>query len=367
MKASREGARGRTPEGRAAEGTAEEDGSAGRRAEAAGRSVPTSPSKPAATGRPDGASTRGRDRLREAYRNALRSAVLDERLAEWSARGLIGFQLPPLEWGGLLAAAAAALEPGDWLFPGLREARVALWRGMALEDFLAQALGVAPATGTLLPTMPGYICDAAHRVASVAGGVAAQLPHAVGAAFAARHRRESDVALTICGSAAIDSPDFHVACNFAGVWRAPVIFLVRREGEGLFASAAERGAAYGIAAATASAAEPRALLAVLDEALARARKGAGATLIEVVAPTDAAAAVEALRRAQDGAGGSAHEEAKLRGEALAWCEAAFEAARAGKRPGLAALTAHVYAADERHLAAQLADLVVAPTAIPDDV
>src|ERR1700677_1296495 len=80
--------------------------------------------------------------LAEIYRNTVRSRCLDERMASWAKAGQLGFHLPALEWGGPLAAVAAALEPEDWLFPGPREARMALWRGLELPAFLAQHLGL---------------------------------------------------------------------------------------------------------------------------------------------------------------------------------------------------------------------------------
>jgi TPP-dependent pyruvate/acetoin dehydrogenase alpha subunit len=303
--------------------------------------------------------------LVEIYRDAVRSRCLDRRMAAWAKAGQLGFYLPTLEWGGALAAAALALETGDWLFPGAREARMALWRGFELSSFLAQHLGLEPQGGPYLPTLPGSVADAAHQVASVAGGPAAHLPHAVGAAWATLHRKEASCAVAVCSSAALDSPDFHVACNFAGVWRVPVVFLVRGDPDVEAGDRIEeRAAAYGLAAAHVPGGELDAVWSVMREALQRGRGGEGATLVGIEPPDDDGG-LSRLRKRFDN--GSRPDDTALEAEAVAWCDQAWEAARAAAGPGLARLTESVYAGAERHLAEQLADLTLSPTRLPEEV
>jgi TPP-dependent pyruvate/acetoin dehydrogenase alpha subunit len=289
-------------------------------------------------------------------------------MASWAKAGQLGFHLPALEWGGPLAAVAAALEPEDWLFPGEREARMALWRGLELPAFLAQHLGLELAGAGYLPTLPGGIADLAHRVASVPGGPAAHLPHAVGAAFAAVYRKEHVGAVAVCSAAALDSPDFHVACNFAGVWRVPVVFVVRGNREDAAAADLEaRAAAYGLAAVHASGQDLEAVWKAVREALERGRAGAGATLVEIAQPDDSSGAsgLSGLRKKLDN--GSRPDDAALESEAFAWCDESWATAHTGARPGMERLVASVYAGPERHLAEQLADLIQAPTRLPEDV
>jgi len=69
---------------------------------------------------------------------AIEGEVLDDRLVAWQAQGSIGFAWLLEGWGAALAAATAALEIPDWCFPGPREARIALWRGLAPAAYLAQ-------------------------------------------------------------------------------------------------------------------------------------------------------------------------------------------------------------------------------------
>jgi TPP-dependent pyruvate/acetoin dehydrogenase alpha subunit len=303
--------------------------------------------------------------LSDIYRNTVRSRCLDERMGSWAAAGQLGFYLPALEWGGPLAAVAAALEAGDWLFPGAREARMALWRGFGLPAFLSQHLGAQLPEGGYLPTMPGSIADAAHRVASVAGGPAAHLPHAVGAAYAAVYRKEKGCAVAICSAAAVASPDFHVACNFAGVWRVPVLFLVRGDREDAAAVEVEaRAEGYGLTAAQADGNDLEAVWKIVREALERGRAGAGATLVEIGQPGEEGGLAGLRRKLGNG---SRPDDAALAAEATAWCDESWAVARAAARPGVERLTASVFAGEERHLTEELAELTQAATSLPEDV
>ena len=55
--------------------------------------------------------------------------------------------------------------------------------------------------------------------------IGTQLPQAVGAAWAAKLKKEDTVVMAYLGDGATSSSDFHVAMNFAGVFKAPVVFV----------------------------------------------------------------------------------------------------------------------------------------------
>ncbi len=296
--------------------------------------------------------------LERLLREGLRSLVLDERMERWAAAGSVPYPLPAGEWGPALAAVGLALEERDWLFPGLREARGALSRGMPLEAYLAQILGRSLGQGSVVSS-PGEIADAAHRVASVAGGPASHLPHAVGAALAARLRRKDEVALALCGEAAVAEPDFHVACNFAGVYRAPLLLGVRLEAGSDFDVEA-RAAAYGIAGVRLDPGDLEPFLAALRALVGRVR-GGSPTLLALAHPVDPEAAVAQL------AGRIGADVAALRAEAGVACDAAFEAAGRGSAASLEDLARHVFAGPERHLGAELRELTERPERLDQEI
>jgi TPP-dependent pyruvate/acetoin dehydrogenase alpha subunit len=293
------------------------------------------------------------------------SEQLDLHLAEWQRRGQMGFFLPAGEWAAALAGIAAALEPKDWVFPGAREGRVAIHRGLSLVAYLGQHLGLevgklAPEASSAGHAQPGSIADAAHRVASTPSGSANHLPQAVGAAMAAVKRKTTDCAVAICGQSGIDADDFHVAANFAGVFKAPVLFVVRAEaGEANAKRVLARAEGYGLIAASADGTEATVVRAAVHAALAKARQGKPGLL--VLSPPAAALGARPLAKAD------AAQRAELRRKADEACEKAFAATRDGVRPGLASLTRGVFAEETRSLAEQLADLAGEQPIPPEEV
>jgi 2-oxoisovalerate dehydrogenase E1 component alpha subunit len=128
-----------------------------------------------------------------------------------------------------------------------------------------------------------------HRVAPLATPLATQLPHAVGAGYAARLKGEDTVVVAVCGDGATSEGDFHEALNFAAVFAAPVVFLVQNNKYAISVPLARQSAAptlahkavgYGVPGALVDGNDVAALTAVLAEAVARAASGGGPTLVE---------------------------------------------------------------------------------------
>jgi 2-oxoisovalerate dehydrogenase E1 component alpha subunit len=129
----------------------------------------------------------------------------------------------------------------------------------------------------------------ATRVAPQTTPLATQLPHAVGVGHAARLKGEDTVVMALCGDGATSEGDFHEALNFAAVFASPVVFLVQNNKYAISVplarqSAAEslaaKGVGYGVPAVRVDGNDLAALTVVLSEAVARARRGDGPTLVE---------------------------------------------------------------------------------------
>jgi 2-oxoisovalerate dehydrogenase E1 component alpha subunit len=228
--------------------------------------------------------------LRRLYRLMLRERLLDERMVSLQRQGRIGFYIGSVGEEAAVFGAAAAMEERDWIFPCYREHGAALLRGMPLSTFMCQLLGNAgdPSMGHQMPCHEAW---PAGRYASVSSPIATQLPHAVGVALAARLRRDDVVPLVFLGDGATSAEGFHSGLNFAGVTRAPVVFLCRNNGWAISvpverqtaaATLAQKALAYGIRGERVDGND---LLAVYD-ATRRARSlaaaGKGPTLIEAV-------------------------------------------------------------------------------------
>ncbi|MFG2140262.1 pyruvate dehydrogenase (acetyl-transferring) E1 component subunit alpha [Streptomyces sp. NPDC048650] len=178
-------------------------------------------------------------------------------------------------------AAALALEDRDWLFPSYRDTLAAVARGLDPVQALTLLRG---------DRHTGYD-PREHRIAPLCTPLATQLPHAVGLAHAARLKGDDVVALAMVGDGGTSEGDFHEALNFAAVWQAPVVFLVQNNGFAISVPLAKQSAApslahkavgYGMPGRLVDGNDAPALHEVVTEAVGRARRGGGPTLIEAV-------------------------------------------------------------------------------------
>lgn len=176
-------------------------------------------------------------------------------------------------------AAVMALAEQDWLFPTYRDSVAVISRGVPAGDAMVLLRG---------DWHSGYD-PKAYRVATQATPLATQLLHAVGFAHAAKLRGEDTVVLAMCGDGATSEGDFHEAMNFAAVFHLPVVFFVQNNEFAISvplsrqtaaASLAHKAIGYGMPGERVDGNDLPALLAVLDDAVGRARTGGGPTLIE---------------------------------------------------------------------------------------
>ena len=101
---------------------------------------------------------------------------------------------------------------------------------------------------------------------------------------------EPSVAACYFGDGASSEGDFHESCNFAGVLKAPVIFICQNNqwaistpvSKQTAGTIADRAAGYGIAGVRVDGNDPLAMYQVTADARARALAGDGPTLIEAV-------------------------------------------------------------------------------------
>jgi pyruvate dehydrogenase E1 component alpha subunit len=224
------------------------------------------------------------------YRAMLFNRRVDERMTRLQRQGRIGFFVGSLGEEAAIIGSALALEKDDWLVPCYREAGAAFLRGYSFHDFLCQIYGNSEdcMKGRQMPCHWG---SAALRLLPVSSPVGSQIPHATGLALAARIQGKSEVALVYFGDGATSQGDFHVACNFAGVFRAPVIFLCRNnqyaisvplEKQTASRDIAVKAAAYGIEGVRVDGNDALAVYTVTEAAVRRARAGEGPTLIEAL-------------------------------------------------------------------------------------
>ena len=164
----------------------------------------------------------------------------------------------------------------------------AIAKGVPLDRMAAELFGKA----TGLSRGKGghmHLFDPDHNF-SCSGIEGASLPPATGAALAYRKRGEDCVAVAFFGEGAANQGTFHEALNLAGVWRLPTVFIcednrwaisVPKSKSTAIPSNADRAAAYGMPGLSVDHNDPLEVFEAADEAITRARRGEGPTLIEV--------------------------------------------------------------------------------------
>ncbi|MBS0373436.1 MAG: 3-methyl-2-oxobutanoate dehydrogenase (2-methylpropanoyl-transferring) subunit alpha [Proteobacteria bacterium] len=231
------------------------------------------------------------DVLQVGLRHMLLTRIYDDRMLRTQRQGKISFYMKSTGEEAVAVAAAMALRPGDMLFPSYRQQGLQFVRGAKLVDLMCQLLSNTRdmCKGRQLPVMYHSVPG---RLFSISGNLATQFPQAVGWAMAAAIKGTDDLAATWIGEGSSAEADFHHALLFASVYRAPVILNVVNNqwaistfqgfAGGEQRSFAARGPGYGIPGLRVDGNDFLAVYAATEWAAERARKGAGATLIEFV-------------------------------------------------------------------------------------
>ncbi|MCC7381766.1 MAG: thiamine pyrophosphate-dependent dehydrogenase E1 component subunit alpha [Deltaproteobacteria bacterium] len=215
---------------------------------------------------------------------------LDDRLTKLQRQGRIGFHIGSVGEEALMIGSAAAAKPADWIVPCYREMGVALYRGMPLDAIVANMFGTAddPVQGR---QMPCHYVDRAHNFLSISSPVGTQITQAAGVGWAMRLRKSGVASLVYFGDGATSEGDFHVGVNFAGVYRAATVFICRNNqwaistplsGQTASKTIAQKSIAYGIPGERVDGNDVLAVYQATSEALDRARRGDGATLLEML-------------------------------------------------------------------------------------
>jgi TPP-dependent pyruvate/acetoin dehydrogenase alpha subunit len=299
-------------------------------------------------------------------RHAVRARLLDERLTQLARAGRIGFHPDARGFEPAVAASVLAMREADWIAPSARDHAAFLVRGMSVERYVAHAFGDAE-DRLAGHAAPGHASARDLRIVPPSSLVSNHLTHAVGIAWAARLRKDPIAVLSLFGETAANAGDFHSAVNFAGVTRAPVVFLCRSDRRAPaplptpLESVADRAIAYGVESASCDAADPRSVAAAIQQALARALAGEGPTLVEAILEGDRDP-LDALRDELVAAGEwDESRHFQLRRELMSEIEAAIARAVAAGPPPREAIFAHVYRDAAPHLERQRDVLLTSPS------
>lgn len=231
------------------------------------------------------------EELLEAQRRMLRIRYFDERASKMVKRGYIpGTVHTSIGQEAQVVGACMALGDEDYMSGNHRSHGHPIGKGAALNPLMAElvgkATGVCKGKGGSL-----HLADFSVGSLGESGIVGSSIPIANGAALAAKVLGNGRVALAFFGDGAANQGVLYESMNMAGVWKLPMIFLCENNQYALSTPAhtvtsgviAERAAGFGMPGVRVENGQDfLAVYAAVKEAVDRARRGDGPTLVEVV-------------------------------------------------------------------------------------
>ena len=221
------------------------------------------------------------EKLRRLYYLLRLVRALDLEAVNLQRQGEFAAYAPLTGQEACQVGSAFALEPADFAFPSYRELGVAVTRGVDVAAYLLAYRGIWHG---------GMHDPLAQRVAPFASPVGSHLLHAVGWAMGRRLDGASECAIVYFGDGATSEGDALEAFNFAGVFRAPVVFFCQNNQWAISVPLEKQTAApiwrkagaFGFPGVRVDGNDVLAVYQATREALGRARADGTPTLIEAL-------------------------------------------------------------------------------------
>ena len=219
--------------------------------------------------------------IRRLYELLVLSRTFDSRALSLQREGRIGTYPSILGQEASQVGSAFALEGSEWIFPSFRETAMFITLGYPLHLLFRYWGG--DERGQKIPDN--------LNIFPICVSVATQIPHAVGAAMGGKVRGDNRPAVCYFGDGSTSKGDFHEGLNLAGVFQLPVVFICQNnqwaisvsvKRQTAAATLAQKAIAYGFTGVQVDGNDVFAVLLAAREALAKAKGGGGATLIECV-------------------------------------------------------------------------------------
>ncbi|MCP4577928.1 MAG: thiamine pyrophosphate-dependent dehydrogenase E1 component subunit alpha [Deltaproteobacteria bacterium] len=231
----------------------------------------------------------GKNKLIQLYEKMVSIRKVEERLMEVFSKGEIpGFLHVCIGQEATPVAVCSWLKDSDYMANTHRGHGHALAKGIDLNFFMAELFGKKDGfcrgrSGSM------HLADPSLGILGANGIVGGGIPIATGAAFAADYKKTEQVTVCFFGEGATNEGTFHESLNIASLRKLPIVYVCENNGWAEFTpqtvhmpirNVADRARAYNMRATTVS---NRVLdiHKVAGEAVERARKGEGPTLMEV--------------------------------------------------------------------------------------
>jgi pyruvate dehydrogenase E1 component alpha subunit len=222
------------------------------------------------------------------YESMVRQRMLEEKVVELYKSGLIpGLAHPYMGQEAIAAGVCATLEKEDLIVSNHRGHGHSVAKGVPEEAILSELMGKDAGMclglgGSMHSTDPE--CGVIFSTAIVGGGI----PLSVGVALALKTDKKPNCVVCFFGDGAVNTGAFHEGINLAAVWKLPAIFVCENNqyaisspvSKSTLVPIAERAQAYGIPGRSVDGMNVLDVHAAALEAVSRAKKGEGPTLLE---------------------------------------------------------------------------------------
>ena len=227
------------------------------------------------------AFARDRATLVALYRWMVLTRAFDAKAVALQRTGRLGTYASSLGQEAVSVGLAHPMRPDDVLLPSFREHGAQLMRGVTMQELFLYWGGDERGSNFGGPRLDFPVCVP----------IGSQAPHAAGVALALKLRRRSQAAVAVFGDGATSKGDVYEAMNVAGVWKLPLVFVVAnnqwaisvpRQAQTAARTLAQKALAAGFEGLQVDGNDVVAVADAVDQALRKARAGAGPTLVEAV-------------------------------------------------------------------------------------
>jgi 2-oxoisovalerate dehydrogenase E1 component alpha subunit len=232
----------------------------------------------------------GDDDTLRMYRVMVLARTLSQKIWLLNRQGKVLFTLPCDGQEGADVGSAFALQAGkDFLVPYARDMPAVLALGMTAREVMLNHFARAADPNSGGRQMPTHWGSKRLGIISMGSPVGVTIPKAVGVALASKTRGEDSVTMACFGDGAASEGDFHEGLIFAGVMKAPVVFLCNNNGWATSVplskqmageNIAMRAQSYGFQGVVVDGNDPLSVYGAAKAAVEKARQGGGPSLIE---------------------------------------------------------------------------------------
>jgi 2-oxoisovalerate dehydrogenase E1 component len=229
------------------------------------------------------------EQLIDIYRRMLTSRKLDDKMWALNRQGRVPFVVSVSGHEATQVGAAYALDPTrDWSLPYYRDIAFNIGIGISPKDVFLGVFAKAddPASGGR--QMPNHWSEPDLNIFTHSSVIATQYPHAAGIAYHLKRTGSDGVVYVSGGEGSTSEGDWHEAMNFAGIHDLPMVILIENNlyaisvpaAEEVAGQVADRAQGYGLEGVVVDGNNVLSMYGAMTAAVARARSGEGATLIE---------------------------------------------------------------------------------------